>query len=292
MQAIGHAILRRAKGARVVYLSSEQFTNDLIQAIQTRTTARFRDRYRTVDTLLIDDVHFIAGRESTQEEFFHTFNALYDAHKQIILSSDRSPKDIAGLEERLVSRFEWGLVTDIQPPDLDTRIAILRKKAEEADIRVPDDVTDFIAKWITANIRELEGALIRVVAYSRFLSTPLSVSVAQGVLKDMVREVGSRLTVKTIQERVAAHFHLSAEELKSDSRQRSVLYPRQIAMYLCRKLTDSSLPEIGRLFGGRNHTTVMHAIEKIEQGIAQDEHKKRVVAVLMQAVTTTVPVSS
>ena len=292
MQAIGHAILRRAKGARVVYLSSEQFTNDLIQAIQTRTTARFRDRYRTVDVLLIDDVHFIAGRESTQEEFFHTFNVLYDAHMQIILSSDRSPKDIAGLEERLVSRFEWGLVTDIQPPDLDTRIAILRKKAEEAGIRVPDEVTDFIAKRITANIRELEGALIRVVAYSRFLSTPLSVSVAQEVLKDMVREAGSRLTIKAIQERVAAHFQLSTEELKSDGRQRSVLYPRQIAMYLCRKLTDSSLPEIGQLFGGRNHTTVLHAVKKIEQERAQDAHKKRMLEVLMQAVTTAAPARS
>ncbi|MBI3088266.1 MAG: chromosomal replication initiator protein DnaA [Candidatus Omnitrophica bacterium] len=287
MQAIGHAIARRTRGAKVVYLSSEHFTNELIAAIQTRTTARFRERYRTVDALLVDDIHFIAGRESTQEEFFHTFNALYDAHKQIVISSDRSPKDIAGLEERLVSRFEWGLVTDIQPPDLETRIAILRKKVAEADIAVPGEVTDFIAKRITANIRELEGALIRVVAYSRFFSKPLSVEVAQEVLKDMVREVGSRLTIEVIQQRVGEHFRVLLEELKGPSRQRSVLYPRQLAMYLCRKLTDSSLPEIGQAFGGRNHTTVMHAIAKIEQAMAQDGHKKHVVELLLRTVTTT-----
>ena len=286
MQAIGHTIAQRIPGARVCYISSEQFTNELITAIQTRTTARFRDRYRTADALLIDDVHFIAGRESTQEEFFHTFNALYDAHKQIVLSSDRSPKEIAGLEERLVSRFEWGLVTDIQPPDLETRIVILRKKAEEARIAVPDGVIDFIARQITTNIRELEGALIRVIAYSRFFSKPLSVDVAHEVLKDMVREVGARLTIAVIQQRVGEHFRLTPEELKSVTRQRSVLHPRQIAMYLCRKLTDSSLPEIGRMFGGKNHTTVLHAIEKIEQEIAQDVNKKRLVDQLTQALTT------
>ena len=287
MQAIGQAILRRARSARVVYLSSEQFTNELIQAIQTRTTPRFRERYRTVDALLIDDVHFIAGRESTQEEFFHTFNVLYDAHRQIVLSSDRSPKDIAGLEERLVSRFGWGLVTDIQPPDLDTRTAILRKKAEEAGIAVPDEVTDFIARRITANIRELEGALIRVVAYSQLLSKPLSVGLAQEVLKEMVREVGSRLTIAAIQAHVAEHFRLSPEELQSNRRQRSVLYPRQVAMYLCRKLTDSSLPEIGRFFGRRNHTTVLHAVGKIERELAQDAHKKHTVESLIHSLSTT-----
>jgi chromosomal replication initiator protein len=286
MQAIGHSIALRFPSARIFYTSSEQFTNELIQAIQTRTTARFRDRYRTVDALLIDDIHFLAGRESTQEEFFHTFNSLYDAHKQIVISSDRPPKDIDGLEERLVSRFEWGLVTDIQLPDLETRIAILRKKAEDSEVGVPNDVVDFIAGQITSNIRELEGALIRVVAYCRFFSQPLNVSAAQEVLKDMVKEVGSRLSIDIIHQKVGEYFRISPDELKSLSRQRSILYPRQVAMYLCRKLTDSSLPEIGRFFGGKNHTTVLHAIEKIEQEIAQDENKKRVIEQLASTITT------
>ena len=286
MQAIGHAIAQRSTSAKVVYLSSEQFTNELIVAIQTKTTSKFRDRYRTVDALLIDDIHFLAGRESTQEEFFHTFNALYDAHKQIVISSDRPPKEIAGLEERLVSRFAWGLVTDMQPPDLDTRVAILRKKAEEAGIAVPDAVNEFIARQITTNIRELEGALIRVVAYSRFFSKPLSASTAAEVLKDMVKEVGARISLTMIQDRVGQYFKISSEELRSVSRQRSVLYPRQLAMYLCRKLTDASLPEIGRLFGGKNHTTVLRAVAKIEQEIAQDEHKKHLVEYLSKLIAS------
>lgn len=286
MQAIGHAIAQRSSNAKVVYLSSEQFTNELIVAIQTKTTAKFRDRYRTVGALLIDDIHFLAGRESTQEEFFHTFNTLYDAHKQIVLSSDRPPKEIAGLEERLVSRFAWGLVTDMQPPDLDTRVAILRKKAEEAGIAVPDALTEFIARQITTNIRELEGALIRVVAYSRFFSKPLSVSTAAEVLKDMVKEVGARISLTRIQDRVGQYFKISSEELRSVTRQRSVLYPRQLAMYLCRKLTDASLPEIGRLFGGKNHTTVLHAVAKIEQEIAHDEHKKHLIEYLSKLIAS------
>ena len=275
MHAIGHAIAKRSPNYRVVYLSSEQFTNELINAIQTKTTSKFRERYRTVDALLIDDIQFIAGKESTQEEFFHTFNALYDDHKQIVLSSDRSPKEIEGLEERLVSRFEWGLVTDIQPPDLETRIAILRKKAEDAAIDVPSAVLDFIAKQISSNIRELEGALIRVVAYCRFCSQPLSVQVAQEVLREMVREVESRVTLDLIQRKVSEYFNLSPDVLRSARRQHSILYPRQIAMYLCRTLTDSSLPEIGQSFGGKDHSTVMHAVDKIEREIAQDGHKKR-----------------
>ncbi len=291
MQAIGHAVLQRSRSAKVVYLSSEQFTNELITSIQTRTTGRFRDRYRTVDALLIDDIQFIAGKESTQEEFFHTFNVLYDAHKQLVLSSDRPPKEIAGLEERLVSRFEWGLVTDIQPPDLETRIAILRKKAEAASVEVPDEVTDFIARQITSNIRELEGALIRVVAYCRFFSKPLSAEVAKEVLKDMVREVAARVTAELIQVRVAEHFQVPQEELRGLRRQRSVLYPRQVAMYLCRTLTDLSLPEIGRAFGGRDHSTVFHAVAKVAQEIAQDRHKKRLVEHLVERITTPRPAS-
>ncbi len=286
MQAIGHAISQRLNTSKIAYVSSEQFTNELIEAIQTRTTAKFRDRYRTVDALLIDDIQFIAGKESTQEEFFHTFNTLYDAHKQIVLSSDRQPKEIDGAEERLVSRFGWGLVTDIQPPDLETRIAILRKKAEEAAVTVPGEVTNFIAAQITSNIRELEGALIRVVAYCRFFSKPLTVEVAQDVLKDMVREVGARVTVVLIQQRVGDYFKLSVEEMKSVKRQRSVLYPRQVAMYLCRTLTDSSLPEIGRAFGGKDHSTVLHAVEKISKEMAQDTHKKHLMAHLAGLITT------
>ena len=286
MQAIGHAVAQRVGAGKICYISSEQFTNELIGAIQTRTTAKFRDRYRTASALLIDDIQFIAGKESTQEEFFHTFNALYDAHKQIVLSSDRFPKDIDGLEERLVSRFEWGLVTDIQPPDLETRLAILGKKAEEAGLEVSQGGMDFIARHITANIRELEGALVRVVAYCRFFSTPLTVEVARDVLKEMAHEVSARVTIPFIQHRVGEYFRLSPEELKSSHRQRSILYPRQVAMYLCRSLTDSSLPEIGRAFGGRDHSTVLHAIAKIEQEITQDPHKKRLLDHLAGLITT------
>ena len=277
MHAIGHTIRQRWPTRRVVFLSSEGFTNELITAIQTKTTAKFRDRYRTVDVLLVDDIHFIAEKEATQEEFFHTFNALYDSHKQIVMSSDRSPKDIAGLEERLVTRFEWGLVTDIQPPDLETRIAILRKKAEDAGTAVLDEVIDFIARRITSNIRELEGALIRVLAYCTFFNKPQTAAVAQEVLKDMVREVSSRVTLAGIQQRVADYFQIELDELRSVKRQRSILYPRQVAMYLCRRLTEASLPEIGRAFGGRDHTTVMHAVEKVAREIAQDIHKKHTV---------------
>ena len=284
MQAIGHAVLQRWPARRIVYISSEGLTNELITAIQTKTTARFRDRYRTVDVLLVDDIHFIAEKEATQEEFFHTFNALYDAHKQIVISSDRSPKDIAGLEERLVSRFEWGLVTDIQSPDLETRIAILRKKAEEARVDVPPDVTTFIGHQITANIRELEGALIRVIAYCNLFNKPLSAAVAREVLKDMVREVSSRVTLDMIQRKVADYFQIDLNEIRGAKRQRSILYPRQVAMFLCRRLTEASLPEIGKAFGGRDHTTVMHAVEKIEREMTQDPHKKHLVEHLNQLV--------
>lgn len=287
MQAIGHAVLARWSTRRVVYTSSEGFTNGLIHAIQTRTTAKFRERYRNVDVLLIDDIHFIAQKEATQEEFFHTFNVLYDAHKQIVISSDRAPKDIAGLEERLVSRFEWGLVTDIQAPDLETRIAILRKKAQESKIEVPDAVTEFIGQQVTANIRELEGALIRVIAYCDLFNKPATPALAQEILKDMVREVRGRLTLERIQQRVAGYFQLDVNALRSARRQRSILYPRQIAMYLCRRLTEASLPEIGRAFGGRDHTTVMHAVEKIDREITQDPHKRSLVEHLSQVVVAT-----
>ncbi len=284
MQAIGQAIGQRWSSRRIVYVSSERFTNELITAIQTKTTGKFRDRYRTVDVLLVDDIHFIAEKEATQEEFFHTFNTLYDAHKQIVISSDRSPKEIAGLEERLVSRFEWGLVTDIQSPDLETRIAILRKKAEEAGIDVPNEVTDFIAQQVTANIRELEGALIRVVAYCHLFNKPLTSGIAHEVLKDLVKEVRARLTLEEIQRRVAEYFQIGLGEIRGVRRDRSILYPRQVAMFLCRRLTEASLPEIGRAFGGRDHTTVMHAVEKIARESTQDVHKKQLLDHLNQLV--------
>lgn len=274
MQAIGQAILKRWSRRRVVYLSSEGFTNQLITAIQNKQTTRFRERYRNVDVLLIDDIHFIAGKEATQEEFFHTFNSLYDAHKQIIISSDRSPKDIPGLEERLISRFEWGLVTDIQSPDLETRIAILREKAKEAKIEVSDEVTGYIAQQVTSNIRELEGALIRVVAYCNFSNKPQTIDVAQEILKDMVREVSTRITLGGIQKSVGDYFSVEVSQIQGAKRQRSILLPRQIAMYLCRALTSSSLPEIGRAFGGRDHTTVLHAVNKIEKEISQNTNIK------------------
>ncbi len=264
LHAIGHLALQQHPRAKILYLSSEQFTNQLITAIQTRSTVKFRERYRTVDVLLIDDVHFIAGKESTQEEFFHTFNALYEAHKQIVLCSDRSPKEIRGLEERLVSRFEWGLVTDVQPPDLETRTAILRKKAEGHHTPVSDDVTAFIAERIYSNIRELEGALIRVVAYSSLIGQPITLALAHEVLKEMVLEEAKRVSLETIQQCVADYFEIRLTDMKAKRRTKQVAYPRQIAMYLARHLTDASLPAIGEGFGGRDHSTVLYACGKIE----------------------------
>lgn len=267
MQAIGHHVLKARPNMKFIYISSEKFTNQLINAIQNRTTLKFRQMYRNVDLLLIDDIHFIAGKESTQEEFFHTFNTLYDAHKQIVVSSDRSPKDIPALEERLVSRFEWGLVTDIQPPDVETRIAILRKKAEREGVDAPDDVTYFIAEKIRSNIRELEGALIRVAAYAKLVSREVSLDLVKEVLKDVLRESEKKITIDLIQQRVARYFDVRVSAMRNKRRTRAIAYPRQIAMYLSRDLTDSSLPEIGEQFGGRDHTTVLHAYEKVRKDI-------------------------
>ncbi|MDD5680531.1 MAG: chromosomal replication initiator protein DnaA [Candidatus Omnitrophica bacterium] len=263
MQAIGHYILQKKPSLKFIYISSEKFTNQLISAIQNRTTLKFREMYRNVDLLLIDDIHFIAGKESTQEEFFHTFNALYDAHKQIVVSSDRSPKDIPSLEERLVSRFEWGLVTDIQPPDIETRIAILRNKAERETISIPDDVTYFIAESVRSNIRELEGALIRVVAYAKLVGKEINLDLVKEVLKDVLIEQNKKITIDSIQQKVAQYFDIRLADMRSKKRNKAIAYPRQIAMYLSRDLTDFSLPEIGEQFGGRDHSTVMHACEKV-----------------------------
>ena len=274
MHAIGNRIASSNKNLKVLYISSEQFTNQLIGAIQNRTTVKFRQLYRGVDILLIDDIHFIGGKESTQEEFFHTFNALHDAHKQIVISSDRSPKDIPGLEERLVSRFDWGLVTDIQAPDLETRIAILRKKAEKETIPVPNDVTFFIAEKIKSNIRELEGALIRVVAYAKLIGRDITVGLVKEVLKDMVLEDEIKVSVELIQKKVVEYFNIRLSDLKGKKRNRAVVYPRQIAMYLARDLTDYSLPEIGGFFGGRDHTTVLHSCEKVARDLKKNEGTK------------------
>ncbi|MGH7197280.1 MAG: chromosomal replication initiator protein DnaA [Candidatus Omnitrophota bacterium] len=281
MQAIGHEIFTKKPGARVLYITSENFTNQLINAIKTGTTLKFREKYRTVDCLLIDDIHFIAGKEATMEEFFHTFNTLYDAHKQIVVSSDKSPKDINNLEERLVSRFEWGLVTDIQPPDFETRTAILRSKAEREGLRIPDEVTSFIADRIRSNIRELEGALIRVVAYSKLVGKEVDQAVAYEVLKDLIMETQKKITVDLIQRKVAEYFDIRPSEITAKRRSQNVVYPRHLAMYLCREMTGLSFPEIGEQFGGKDHTTVLHACEKIKKDIKKDQKTRSVVDKLL-----------
>ncbi len=263
MQAVGHRYRESFPHAKCIYVSSERFTNQLISAIQNRSMSSFRDRFRSVDILLVDDIHFIGGKESTQEVFFHTFNALYDAHKQIVISSDRPPKELRGVEERLVSRFEWGLVTDVQAPDLETRVAILRKKAETQGQQVPDDVTLFIAERISSNIRELEGALNRVIAYAVLTSREISLGMAQETLKGMVAETSKRVTLEKIQQLVALRFNLSVSELKGKRRTKEVSFARQVAMALTRELTEASLPAIGAAFGGRDHATVIYACSKI-----------------------------
>ena len=272
MHAIGHYVLQNNKNAKVVYVSSEKFTNELINAIKDDKNEDFRNKYRNVDVLLIDDIQFIAGKERTQEEFFHTFNALHDANKQIILSSDRPPKEIPTLEDRLRSRFEWGLIADIQVPDFETRMAILKKKADVEKLNVANEVMVYIATKIKSNIRELEGALIRIVAYSSLTNREITVDLASEALKDIISKKQSKhITIEIIQDVVANYFNLRVEDLKSQRRTRNVSYPRQIAMYLSRKLTDMSLPKIGEEFGGRDHTTVIHAYEKISDNLNRDE---------------------
>ena len=263
LQSIAHEMKRRHPDFKILYISSEKFTNQLITAIQTKSTPQFRSKYRTLDLLLIDDVHFIAEKDSTQEEFFNTFNTLYDAHKQIVVTSDRPPKEIPGLEERLVSRFGWGLVTDIQPPDFETRVAILKKKMELETVVVPDDVSYFIAGKIKSNIRELEGALIRVVAYCTLTNSKIDVRLAQEVLKDAFKEESQKFTIEGIQKTVADYFNVKVSDLRAKRRTISIVRPRQIAMYLIRELTTHSLPEIGEFFGGKDHTTVLHSCSKI-----------------------------
>lgn len=285
MHAIGHYIQDVNPKSKVVYVSSEKFTNELINSIKEDKNVEFRNKYRNIDVLLIDDIQFIAGKESTQEEFFHTFNALHDANKQIILSSDRPPKEIPTLEDRLRSRFEWGLIADIQPPDFETRIAILKKKADVENLDIPNDVMVYIATQIKSNIRELEGGLIRIVAYSSLTNREINVDLAAEALKDIISNKNSRqITIELIQDIVSSYYNLKIEDFKSSRRTRNVAFPRQIAMYLSRKLTDTSLPKIGEEFGGRDHTTVIHAYEKISQSLKKDENLQEVVEELTKKI--------
>ncbi|MCX5657251.1 MAG: chromosomal replication initiator protein DnaA [Candidatus Omnitrophica bacterium] len=284
LQAIGHHVLSCRSNTKVTYISSEEFTNQLINSIQNRTTPKFREKYRNVDVLIIDDIYFIAGKESTQEEFFHTFNTLYDAHKQIILSSDRSPRDIQGLEDRLVSRFGWGLVTDIQAPDFETRTAILRKKAELAGVEIPQEVTMLLSEKIKTNIRELEGALVRVIAHSTLEGEKISLDTVKKVLKDMFKEEENKITIENIQKKIADHFNIRFLDMRTKKRNQTVVFPRQLAMYLSRELTGHSLSEIGMYFGGKDHTTILHACNKITKDMEKQKDLKDLVTKLIHKV--------
>lgn len=288
LHAIGQYVLEHSNKMKVTYVTSEKFTNELINSIRDDRTVSFRNKYRSMDILLIDDIQFLAGKERTQEEFFHTFNALYEANKQIIISSDRPPKEIPTLEDRLRSRFEWGLITDIQPPDLETRIAILRKKAQLESLTVPDETIVYIANKILSNIRELEGALIRIIAYASLnglSSSKINPEMAMEVLKDMFPANKPRqVTIELIQEIVAGYYNIRLDDFKAKKRTRSVAYPRQIAMYISRELTDSSLPKIGEAFGGRDHTTVIHAYEKINNELQNNIHLQDTIKELMEKI--------
>jgi len=273
MHAIANHIKIHNPAMNVVYISSEKFTNDLINAISTNTTAQFRSKYRTADVLLIDDIQFLVGKVAAQEEFFHTFNDLHSADKQIVITSDRLPREINTLEDRLRTRFEWGLTGDIQPPDYETRIAILKKKALIENENVPYDVYCYMADRIKSNIRELEGALTRITSYSKISDKPLTLEVAEEALKYYILESGAvRITAKSIKETVSKYFGLPVEDITGKKKTKHIVYARQIAMYLCRNLTDMSLPIIGREFGGRDHTTVIHSVNKIEQDMIKDRN--------------------
>ena len=268
--AIGNAILKKSPHMRICYYTSEKFMNELINSLRYNRMDEFRNKFRSMDVILIDDIQFIAGKERTQEEFFHTFNALYESHKQIIVTSDKFPKDIPGLEERLRSRFEWGLIADIQPPDVETKLAILKMKAEQNSINLPDDVALFLANSICNNVRELEGYLIRIGAYASLTAISVSLEMAREVLKDILVERNRELSVEEIIKRVSIHFNMKISDMKSAKRLKAVVLPRQIAMYLARQLTSSSYPEIGDRFGGKDHSTIIHAIRKIDKLMVED----------------------
>jgi chromosomal replication initiator protein len=265
LHAIGHRVAERHPHLRVQYLTAEQFVNQLINSIRFKSTHSFRDRYRSIDVLLVDDIQFLANKERTQEEFFHTFNTLYTSQKQIILSSDTSPRNIPSIEERLRSRFEWGLIADIQPPDLETKVAILRRRAEADGVDLPDDVALFVANQVKSNVRELEGLLNRVAAFASLTGRPLSLDLARETLHDILPEQGARPSAAEIIKFVARHYGLRVSEIKSKSNAKQISFPRQVAMYLCKQLTDLSYPEIGRQFNDKHHSTVMYSVDKIEQ---------------------------
>jgi chromosomal replication initiator protein len=282
MHAIGHSIKERNRHLRVAYITSEKFMNELINAIRYDKTQTFREKYRSIDVLLMDDVQFMAGKERTQEEFFHTFNALHNDQKQIVISSDCPPREIPTLEERLHSRFEWGLIADIEPPDLETKVAILKRKADLDGVHLPDEIAFFIAGKVRSNIRELEGSLVRLVAISSLRGMPISKMLAQDAMRNIVdNDQPEGLTMERIARTVASRYKLSVEEIKSKNNSRNIAVPRQVAMYLCKRLTKHSFPEIGREFGGKHHTTVIHSVEKIDSVIKDDRNFHRVVSELI-----------
>jgi chromosomal replication initiator protein len=284
LHAVGHQFARLYPTSHLLYLSTERFTNDLINAIRYDRTAEFRAKYRTIDLLLIDDIHFIAGKERTQEEFFHTFNDLYEGHRQIVVSSDSPPKEIPDIEERLRSRFEWGLIADIQPPDFETRVAILKKKADLERVRLPDDTAYLIARHMKANIREIEGSLTRMIAYCSLSGREMSVDVAEAVLGDLWGDEEKILTIEHIQRKTADFFSINISDMRAQTRTKVIAFPRQVAMYLARQLTHASLAEIGRAFGGKDHTTVLHAVTKIAALEQEDPKVKRILDTLTQAI--------
>jgi chromosomal replication initiator protein len=283
MHAIGHYVANHLTNLKLTYISSERFMNEMINAVRYDRVLDFRERYRSVDVLLVDDIQFLAGKEGTQTEFFHTFNALYDSQKQIVLSSDCPPHEIPQLEERLRSRFEWGLIADIQAPDLETKVAILKKKADTEGIPLPDAVAIYIAGKIKSNIRELEGSLIRLIAYASLTGREITLPLAQDVLRNVLQNDERAITIEIVQKTVADHYQLKVAELKSRNNSKSVAMPRQIAMYLCKALTNASLPEIGKSFGGKHHSTVIHSIRKIEDLRQRDGDFNKVINNLMQS---------
>jgi chromosomal replication initiator protein len=281
LHAIGHYVITHKKGARVAYLSSEKFTNEYIDAIQNNQIARFRKKYRQTDVLLIDDIQFLAGKERIQEEFFHTFNTLHESHRQIVLTCDRPAGEIQNLEQRLVSRFEWGLVTDLQPPDIETRVAILRKKEKTLGVELPDEIINFLAGRIRSNIRRLEGALIRVASYASLTGRRLTIEMVEGLLRDVLHEEGRfSISIETIQKRVAEHFDIRLADMTSKRRPENIAFPRQIAMFLSRQLTESSLNTIGEAFGGRDHGTVLHACRLVKDRMEVDASVRQIVGYL------------
>src|SRR5437588_1789327 len=277
MQAIGHEVKRRQPQAAICYISSEKFTNELINSLRYDRMVSFRGKFRNVDVLLIDDIQFLAHKERMQEEFFHTFNALHESMKQIVIASDRPPKELAEIEDRLRSRFEWGLIADIQPPDLETKVAILQKKGEQEKVTLPTDVALYIASNIRSNVRELEGALIRLIAYCSLTGAEVTLSTAQQVLKNFIDSQARKISIDAIQKAVAEQFGLRTAEIKQKNNSRSIVVPRQIAMYLAKQMTEASLPEIGRQFGGKHHTTVMHSIAKIDEQRRADKDLNRLI---------------